>query len=84
MPTIIIPPKPSVPPIPDRLAVSAKEAAAMLSVNERTLRNWTNQGKVQASRIGGRVLYPLDHLRRLINGTGNNSSAVQDLSSLKR
>ncbi len=40
----------------------------MLSVSERTLRVWTKQGKVQARRIGGRVLYPLDCLRRLVNG----------------
>lgn len=46
-----------------KLAVSAREAAAMLGVSERLLWTWTRSGKVPHLRLGVRVLYPLDLLR---------------------
>lgn len=67
MPAITIAPKnPSTPAVSERLAVSVKEAAAMLSVSEKTLRNWTKRGKLRCCQIEGRVLYPLAELRRLV------------------
>ena len=70
----IVPYKPSPPPNVERLAVSKKEAAAMLGVCERSLNNWVKQGKIAARKVGSRLLFPLESLRAFLNGaepTGN-------------
>ena len=64
----ISPRKPTQPPITERLAVSKKEAAAMLNVSERSLDNWRRDGKIIARKIGSRVLFPLESLRAFISG----------------
>lgn len=37
--------------------MTARQAADYLQVEEKTIRNWTSQGKIPASRIGGTVRY---------------------------
>lgn len=62
-----------------KLAVSAREAAAMLGVSERLLWTWTRSGKVPHLRIGVRVLYSVELLRGWVNEQARSSSrhAVQ-------
>jgi excisionase family DNA binding protein len=50
-----------------KLAVSAREAAAMLGISERLLWTWTRSGKVPHLRLGVRVLYPVELLRAWLN-----------------
>lgn len=40
-----------------KLLVSAREAACLLSISERTLRDRTKDGTIPAIRLEGRVLY---------------------------
>jgi hypothetical protein len=50
--------------IPEKLALAAREAAAALSMSERTL--WAHtvpRGSIPALRVGSRVLYPVDGLK---------------------
>lgn len=77
MSTIIVPRKPSTPALPERLAVSHKEAAEMLSVSDKTLRNWTKQGKIQGRKVNRRVLYSIEAIRRFIDGTDSAGESVQ-------
>jgi len=51
----------------ERLAVSQREAATMLSISEKTLRNWTKTGRIKARKIDGRIIYPLDGLKEFLN-----------------
>lgn len=48
------------------LAVSVREAARLLGVSEKSVRNWTAQGKLHARRIGGRVLYSMKELETFL------------------
>ena len=48
-------------PIP-RLALRRAEAAAALSISDRTLDQWTRAGDVPHVRIGGVLLYPVADL----------------------
>lgn len=68
MPVIIAPKKPSPPAPAERLAVNATEAAALLGVTDRTLRNWTRKGAFHPRRIGGRLLYSMESLRAFLDG----------------
>ena len=49
----------STPPPPKQYPeyMTAKQAADYLQVEEKTIRNWTSQGKIPASKIGGTVRY---------------------------
>ncbi|MGW3482099.1 helix-turn-helix domain-containing protein [Rhodococcus indonesiensis] len=62
---------------PSKLAVPLSEAAAMLSVNPRTLRRYIAAGKVPAFRLpGGRDLrIPVAALEALVNGNAGGASA---------
>ncbi len=62
-----------------KLAVSAREAAAMLCISERLLWSWTKSGKVPHLRVGVRVLYSVESLRAWVNEQSSSSSryAVQ-------
>lgn len=51
----------------ERLTVSAREAAQMLGVSERTIYQLTKTGKIPSKKIGARVIYPIDGLRRFVN-----------------
>jgi excisionase family DNA binding protein len=54
-----------------RRPLSTSEAAEVLGVNERTLRQWTRRGYVRVTRIGagGRLRYPQSEIARLCEGT---------------
>ncbi len=47
----------------DKLLLSPREAAKMLSVCEKTLWTITQKGEIPMMRIGRLVRYPLDGLR---------------------
>jgi excisionase family DNA binding protein len=53
-----------VPPI----LLSLKDAARALAVSDRSLWEWTKGGKVPHVRLGRRVLYSPDDLRRWVEG----------------
>ncbi len=53
----------------ERLTVNAAEAAEMLGVSARTVFQLTKAGKLPHKRLGGRVVYPIETLRRFINET---------------
>jgi excisionase family DNA binding protein len=50
-----------------RLLVTAKEAARLLSISERTLWTLTNAGTIQPVRIGRAVRYAVGELERFID-----------------
>lgn len=58
----------------ERLAVGRKEAAEMLGISERLLWTWTNAKTIPHVRIGTRVLYPVEELRRWLEDRARNNS----------
>ena len=52
---------------PLRLALSGEEAAAALGVSERTLRDLRKRSEIPTVRLGHRVVYPVDGLRRWLD-----------------
>jgi len=46
---------------------SVDEVAEMFNVSSKTIREWTWKGKLQSTKIGGRVLYTKDSLQDYIN-----------------
>lgn len=57
------------------LAVGRREAARMLGISERLLWGWTKAGLIPHARIGARVLYPLDTLRRWLAGQSGDAES---------
>ncbi len=53
-------------PQPDPLAVTQVEAAKLLKVSDRTLRNWERQGIIRSVRIGGVRRYSYRALKLLV------------------
>lgn len=51
----------------ERLTASVSEAAQMLGVSERMIYKLTKDGRLPCKKIGTRVLYPIDGLRRFVN-----------------
>ena len=51
---------------PERLAYGRAEAAYAIGVSPRTLDYWISEGRIQARRLGGRVLIPLSELARIL------------------
>lgn len=49
------------------LAVNARDAAALLGVSQRLLWTWTHAGQIPHVRLGRRVLYPVDELRKWLS-----------------
>jgi excisionase family DNA binding protein len=49
-----------------KLGITVCEAAAMVSVSELTMRRKIWAGEVRAEKVGGRVLVPIDEVRRLV------------------
>lgn len=47
---------------PKKKNVTVKEAAKMLNVTELTIRNYVKNGKIQASKIGRRIVINLESL----------------------
>ncbi len=50
-----------------RQTVDVVGAAQMLGVSERMLAQLTKAGQVPHKRVAGRILYPIDALRRFVN-----------------
>ena len=50
----------------EKLLLTAREAAAALSISERTLWSLTNQGRIKATRINRAVRYSRAELERFI------------------
>ena len=46
--------------------ISVTEAAHMLGLSRKTVYGWTSGGVLPSVQIGGRVLIPLDDLRRAL------------------
>jgi excisionase family DNA binding protein len=53
-----------------KLAVSAREAAAMLGVSERLLWSKTKNGEIPCVRLGTRVLYSIAKLSAWLENQG--------------
>ena len=53
----------------ERLAVNAQEAADMLGISPRLVFQLTKDGAIPFRRLGTRVVYPVDGLRRFVNET---------------
>jgi hypothetical protein len=49
-----------------RLAYNQRDAAALLSVSDRTLRRWEASGLVRSVTVDGVKLYPRAELERLV------------------
>jgi excisionase family DNA binding protein len=47
---------------PQKKNVTVKEAAIMLNVSDLTIRNYVKNGKIQASKIGRRIVINLESL----------------------
>jgi excisionase family DNA binding protein len=56
------------------IGVNQTEAARLLGVTDRTLRNWERSGRLRAAKVGRLRLYPVESLRRLV-GEGTVPSA---------
>lgn len=54
------------PPAHSPLTVNRRQAAEMLGISERLLWTLTNAGEVPHVRLGARVLYPLENLKRWV------------------
>lgn len=52
---------------PQKKNVTVKEAANMLNVTELTIRNYVKQGKIQAKKIGRRIVINLESLESSLN-----------------
>ena len=52
----------------DRLAFSVNESAILLGVSSDSVRAWVKQGRLAASRVGGKskILIPRAELERLL------------------
>jgi len=59
----------------EQLGVSAKVAAEMLGVCERTMRRLAKNGHVRSVRIGKRVIFSVQSLRELIDGNPDNTKS---------
>ena len=51
---------------PQKKNVTVKEAAKMLNVTELTIRNYVKNGKIQASKIGRRIVINLENLENTL------------------
>ena len=63
-----------------RLSLRPREAAEALGISERTLWTWTKRGDVPHVRRNGTVLYPVDLLRRWLNGQAEAQSPTATMS----
>jgi excisionase family DNA binding protein len=52
----------------EKLLLSPREAAKVLSVSERTLWSLMREGKIHVKRIGRLTRYSIDELRRFAEG----------------
>jgi excisionase family DNA binding protein len=56
-----------------KLVVTICEAAAAISVSELTMRRKIWRGEVRAKKVGGRILVPIDEVRRLAGVSAKQS-----------
>lgn len=55
--------------------VNVKEAARLTSLSVHTIRAYCNSGKLAATRVGRRVVIPVENLSRLVrHGVGSKAS----------
>ena len=52
----------------DKKYLSAKEAAAMLSMSSWSVRRWMRSGQLPATEIGGRWFVEMEDFRKFIQG----------------
>ena len=50
----------------DPLAVNVREAARLTSLSIHTIRWYVSTGKIPATRIGRRIVIPIDGLQQLV------------------
>jgi excisionase family DNA binding protein len=55
------------------LAVDIREAGRLTSLSPRTIRRYIKSGQIRATRLGRRVLVPLEALRGLVSPEPDNS-----------
>ncbi|MEN1679515.1 MAG: helix-turn-helix domain-containing protein [Planctomycetota bacterium] len=67
-------PMPDDGPAIEPLALSARDAAAALSISERTLKELTYAGEMPHVRLGRRVLYPVHLLREWLTGQAEGTA----------
>jgi len=60
------------------LAMRPREAAKALGISERLLWDWTNRGEIPHIRIGKAILYPVDVLRRWLDGQAATGKEVSN------
>jgi excisionase family DNA binding protein len=65
----------AVAPVP-RLALRRAEAAAALSISDRTLDEWVKAGDVPHFRRGGCLLFPIDGLREWLAAQAGRGDAA--------
>ena len=71
-------------PAPPRLALNQKETAAALGVSVPTIISLTRSGQLPVVTVGARRLYPIDGLRRWLEGaTIQHVSAVNDAEGVQ-
>jgi excisionase family DNA binding protein len=61
-------PLPKVPENIEEISVTTEKAAKMLNLSESTLRMLTKQGKIPCKRLGNKIFYSPEILRRLVAG----------------
>jgi hypothetical protein len=65
--------------IPEKLLLSAREAAKALSISARTLWSMTApRGPIPCLRLNSRVLYPVDGLKKWIDEQTSQAEEVQN------
>ena len=57
--------------------LTVAEVAAVLRLNQQTIRNWLAEGRLPALRVGRRVRVLRSDLNRLIEANYNTSSTAQ-------
>ncbi len=62
--------------IPQPLAVTARQAAQMLSISERSLWELWHRGELPRVQVGRSVRYSVEDLRAYISGQRRNATAV--------
>jgi excisionase family DNA binding protein len=67
----------SVPDWPNEAFMTVAEVAALLELNQRTIRNWIDQGSLPALRLGRRVMVLRPDLDRLIEAGSRSSTGLR-------
>ncbi len=62
------------------LAVDVREASRLTSLSVRTIRRYIANGQLRATRLGRRIILPLDALRELI-GDGVSTASERPVTA---